>query len=144
MLHRTLPQLIGLVVVAAVCGGALWRGGRDERMTAIALLLATAASPLLQHRNWVDPEYGVLVVDVLLLAYLFVLALRSDRHWPLAAAAFHLLGVITHVAIMVDHGVRAWAYLTALVIWSYLVFAALAVGTWMYRRDLARAAAGEA
>jgi hypothetical protein len=136
LLHRTLPQLIGLVVVAAVCGGALWRGGRDERMTAIALILATAASPLFQHRNWVDPQYGVLVVDLMLLAFLFGLALRSDRYWPLPAAAFQLLGVITHVAIVVDHGVRAWAYLTGLVIWSYLVFAALAVGVWMYRRDL--------
>ena len=139
MLHRTLPQLIGLVVVVLVCGWALWRGGRDERATAVALVLATVLSPLVQHRNWVDPEYGVLVVDLALLVFLMWLALRSDRYWPMFAAAFHLLGVVTHIAIMVDHGVRAWAYITGLVIWSYLVFAALAVGTWIHRRDLAEA-----
>lgn len=37
---------------------------------------------------------------------------------------------MTHVAKMVDPGLAQRAYITAGVIWTYLLEAALAVGTW--------------
>ena len=59
-----------------------------------------------------------------------LLATAACRVWPLWAAAFQLLGVITHVAIMADRTISGRAYYVAAVIWSYLVVIALAVGTW--------------
>ena len=56
------------------------------------------------------------------------------------AAAFQLLAVVTHMAIMADKGVRAWAYITALILWSYLVLISLAAGTYLHARFSGRPA----
>ena len=50
--------------------------------------------------------------------------------FSMPAAAFQLLLVVTHAAIIADPGVRARAYITALILWSYLVLITLAVGTY--------------
>ena len=46
--------------------------------------------------------------------------------------------MITHAAIIVDGGVRARAYITALILWSYLVLITLALGAHLRWRLLAR------
>ena len=121
--------------MAAVSGFAFWRGGRPERLVAAVNIAAWLASPLVEdHRNWLDPQWGILGVDILFLAVLLWLALRTDRRWLLFAAAFQLLGVVTHGAMMADRTVGGWAYITAGVIWSYLVLTSLAVGTWFQWR----------
>jgi hypothetical protein len=118
-----------------VCGYALWRGGRPERLTALASLGAWLLSRLVfNYRDWVDPQWAVLAVDVAFLIALTTLAVTTDRTWALFAAAFQLLGVIIHLAITLDHGIRALAYVRGLVIWSYLVLIALGVGTWLHAR----------
>jgi hypothetical protein len=70
-----------------------------------------------------------LAVDAGFLAFLALLALRSDRFWPIWAAGFQLLAVITHCARLLDPTLGAWVYITAGVIWTYLVLFALTFGT---------------
>lgn len=118
-----------------VSGFALWRGGRPERWVALANLLAWILTPLAYRNTLIDPQWGVFLVDAGFLVLLAGLAMTTDRNWLLFAAAFQLLAVMTHIAIAVDRGVRTLAYFRGLVIWSYLVLAALAVGAWMFRRD---------
>ena len=114
---------------------ALWRGGAPERSIAVANVVASLASGLVEDRQqWFDPQWGVLAVDLLFLAVLVGFALTANRAWTLFASAFQLLGVVTHAAMMADHKVSPWAYITAGVIWSYLVLIALAVGTWRHAR----------
>lgn len=140
------PWWFGLAFLFSVCGLALWAGRRTERAGAAILLLGWAASVLLRTHHWSELQSGVLIVDGAMFVALLILALRSDRFWPLAAAGFQLLGVITHGARLLDRHVGAWAYITAGVIWSYLVILALAVGTynrWRERRQLAANAAAE-
>jgi hypothetical protein len=111
------------------CGFALWRGGIPERATAGAFLAAWLISRLVyDYGDWVDPQWGVLAVDAALLGVLVWLALATDRTWLLFAAAFQLIAVIIHIAIMADHRLRALTYVRGLVIWSYLTQAALSVG----------------
>lgn len=117
-----------------VSGFALWRGGRPERWVALANLLAWILTPLAYRNDLIDPQWGVFLVDVGFLVLLAGLAMTTDRNWLLFAAAFQLLAVMTHIAIAVDRGVRTLAYFRGLVIWSYLVLGALAVGAWMFRR----------
>ena len=72
---------------------------------------------------------------------LTAIALRSPRYWPMFAAAFQLLCVVTHVARVVDPGVRAWAYATGQVIFSQWVFFALGVGVFTHWRRSRQSAA---
>ena len=119
----------------AVSTYAWWRGGWVERVVAVANVLAWVATAALQNRtNWVDPQWSVFAVDVLFLGVLLALVVRSDRDWIMPAAAFQLLAVATHAAIVADSGVRARAYLTALTVWSYLVLVSLAVGAYRHGR----------
>ncbi len=138
MLSST-PERIWAVAMFAVSAYALWRGGRTERTVALANIVAWIATITVQNRtNWVDPQWGMLGVDVSFLGVLLWLVVSTDRLWILPAAAFQLLAVVTHMAIMADGGVRAMAYLTALVLWSYLVLVTLAAGTYLGSRVSAR------
>jgi hypothetical protein len=125
-------EQIWIVLMASAAGFALWKGGQPERACAVAMVAAWLATVLLTDRrnNWVDPQWGVMAADLSLLTLLLWVALRANRFWPLWAAAFQLLGVITHVAIMADRTISGRAYYVAAVIWSYLVVIALAAGTW--------------
>ncbi len=85
------------------------------------------------REQFTQTEWGILLVDLALLALLVGIALRSSSFWPLFAAGFHLLALMTHFANAVDVEVGAWAYYTAEIIWGYLLAFAIAVGAWSYR-----------
>lgn len=109
---------------------ALWRGGRPERLGALAMTLAYIVSPYAQRfTSLSDPQYGVLAIDAALFIGLLILALTFDRRWLLFAAAAQGLGVMTHLAIMADATLWPRAYLTANIATGYLVLAALVFGT---------------
>ena len=128
--NHALPPWVGLAITVIVCGGAFWKGGREEQAAAAGLLLSWLTTLVLRDPHWLGPQWGAFGADSCLLLLLTAIALRSRRYWPLAAAAFQLLCVVTHIARLVDPGVRAWAYATGQVIWSQLVFFALGVGVW--------------
>lgn len=135
----SLPEQIWAVAMLAVSTYAWWRGGWVERVVAVTNVMAWLATIALQNRtNWVDPQWSVFAVDVAFLGVLLALVVRSQRTWILPAAAFQLLLVITHAAIIVDEGVRARAYITALILWSYLVLISLAVGAHLRWRLIGR------
>lgn len=136
------PPWIWVAAVTLVCGGAVWKGGRYERLAGGAIFVAWVATVAIASMRLWKPAWGVGVVDALLLVFLVVIALRSDRLWPIFAAGFHLLAVVTHVARLVDTRAGAWAYATAGVIFGYLLLSALGVGTynvWRARRQFAMA-----
>ena len=138
--NYALPSWVGLAITVIVCGGAFWKGGREERLAAGGLLLSDLASLMLLDPRWLGLQWGAFVADVCLLVLLVWIVLRTRRYWPFAAAAFQLLCVVTHVARIVDPGVHAWAYATGQVIFSQWVFFAVGVGTintWRASRQLA-------
>ncbi len=121
-----------------VVGVAVWRGGLWERKAANAMLVAWLFTKLVYRYQGQQTEWGILAVDVGLLALLVWIALRSDRFWPIFAAAFHLLALVTHGARMIDPKVLGWAYITAGIIWSYLAVAAVGYGAWTARAGVGR------
>ena len=124
-------QIAGYLVMLAVCLYALARGGRTERLAGGVLAVAFIASGFTQDiTDLIGPQLGVFAVDVLLLAALLAMAVRSNRAWVLFAAGFHLLGVLAHLAIALDPSLRAAAYAVVLNLLAYMVFVSLAVGTW--------------
>jgi hypothetical protein len=133
-----LPWWFGLALTAVICGGALLKGGSDERNAAGGLLLSMVVTLALRDRSWAGIQWGAVFADTLLLAFLTAIALRSEKYWPLPAAAFQLLAVITHVARMVDPIFKPWAYATAEVIWTHMLLWTLGIGvfnTWFATRQ---------
>lgn len=130
-----LPPWIGVVVAALVCGGGILKGGPEERAAGAAFLIGWAANAVLLDRSWPAVQGAGLVIDGLFFLFLLALSLRTTRYWPLVACGFQLLAVLTHAAKLIDRSVAQWAYITAGVIWTYLVLIAMAVGTWNAWRD---------
>jgi len=139
MSFRYLYQWISLAAVILAAGVALWRGGWPERWAGAAMLMAWIATAALHHglQLWGVQE-GVMTVDILLLAVLLFLALRSDRWWPLWACAFQGLNVVLHFAVMADSKVWGLAYFRASSVFSYLTMLALFVGAAAPRHPTAR------
>ncbi|HEX3886592.1 MAG TPA: hypothetical protein VHW05_03765 [Phenylobacterium sp.] len=136
-----LPPWVGLTITVIVCGGAFWKGDREEQTAAGGLLLSMMTTVLLRDPRWIGTQSGAFAADVCLLVLLTWIALRSRRFWPLPAAAFQLICVGIHIARLVDPGVRAWAYATGQVIFSQWVFFTVGIGvinTWRANRRLAR------
>lgn len=112
----------------AVCAIAVWRGRDLERLAAGAELATWALTLLVFRSRSESTQWAVLAIDIALFVVLLWIALRSLRYWPLFAAGFQLLALITHFAHAVDALVSGWAYLTAVLIWNYLTLYAIGWG----------------
>ena len=116
--------MLSAVVYTMVKGQGL------ERLTAIIMLLAYIASPVVQDLSHLKGfQGGITVIDFALLAYLFAAAMFSYKYWPLWACAFQGVSVVMHFSLLIDETIWTRALLTGSVILSYLVIATLVVGT---------------
>ncbi len=132
-----LPRYFFWMLLLLICGYALLRGRGDERIAAGVCLLASLAtrfaiSPLSVRYSGV--ETGLLVVDGLVLAMFIVLALRSERFWPLWVAGLQLTSSMAHLMKLVEIDLVPRVYGAAAVFWSYPILIILAVGTWRGHR----------
>ena len=135
MLHRTPVQTIWDVYMLSVVGLSLWRGGWAERVVAIGMIADSVGSAMLQnHHDWAGPQWGDLVVDLVYLALLVWVALRSGRLWTLFPAAFQLIAVVIYVAKAADARPGPRAPFVGVEIWGYLILTAVAVGVWLHRK----------
>jgi len=129
-----LPPYVWPTVMMSVCALTVWRGGDDERLGAGGVLAGWALSMVLFRARSVDTQWGVAVVDLFVLGLFLWMALRSRRYWPLFAAGFQLLAVATHLARALEDGIGGWAYLTAEIVWSYLVILTIGWAAWSIGR----------
>ena len=136
-LSYQLPIWVWPITLMAVCLISVWRG-RDEERLAAGGELATWALSLVAHRaHSGQTEWAILFIDISLLALFFWIAFRSERFWPLFAAAFQLLAVVTHLANSLDDTVSTWAYVTAGLAWNYLALFSIGYGAWTAPRHAA-------
>ena|SRR5215831_10994912 len=144
MFHRTLSQDIWDVCMLSTVAVAFWRGGRPEQLASLGVVVGSIATALLQNtHDYSQTQWADLAVDATYLAVLLWLALRTNRYWPMWAAAFQFLSVIIYLARMADRRLGASAPYWAVVIWSYLILIAIAAGSWGHwrtRRAQAQAA----
>ena len=131
------PRYIYWAILLAICGYALWRGQRDERIVAGICLVASVASflSLTQwHDRYSNVEYRLLLVDIVTLASFVAVALQSKRFWPLWVAGLQLTTSMGHMLKAIDSSLIPVAYGAALRMWAYPILIILAVGTWRSHR----------
>ena len=127
------PIILGITILLSIGIAYRW-GGRDEKIAATILLAGILLSNFVVSSNYTHTESGLFSVDVLTFAGLMVLALRSDRFWPMWAAAFQLVAMLVHVGSEFQTGDLKWAYYVALTFWTFPVLLTLTVGTWFEGR----------
>jgi hypothetical protein len=123
-----LPAWVWPAALMVVCALAIWRGRDNERLAAGMDLASWALTVVVFQDNSNATQWPVVMIDALLFAGLLWIALRSSRHWPMFAAGFALLLLVTHLASAADPSIGGWAYLTAGIMFSYLILAAIAYG----------------
>lgn len=132
-----LPKIVFFSLLLAICGYALLRGRRDERLAAAACLAATLAtrfviSPI--GSRYDRMEMGLMLVDLAMLATFVFIALRSDRFWPLWVAGLQLTMTMAHLLKAIELDLLPKAYAAAAIFWSYPILLILAIGTWRSHR----------
>ena len=141
-----LPKFVFWTLLVAICGYALWRGHSDERIAGGACLTASIATKFVispADIRYDGIEFGLLIVDLAMLATFVFIALRSERFWPLWVAGLQLTMTMAHLLKAVELDLLPKAYAAAAIFWSYPILLILAAGTWRgHRRDLHAAAVG--
>lgn len=125
------------LVLVLACAGAWLKGGRPERLTALALAinLAMGAWPVLvglfrrQPAEFPGPQV-TLAFDILLLGALVAIAISSKPLWTLYAAGFQLLATLTSVIRFLNESLSAQAYAAVQTTLWWLTMAALGFGIW--------------
>lgn len=139
-----LPKYAFWALLLLISAYAWWRGRADERGAAAICLLASIAthfviSPLRVRYSGV--ETGLLVIDAAVLAGFIVIALRSERFWPLWVAGLQLTMSMSHFLKAADVQLMPRVYAAAAVFWSYPILLIIAIGTWRQDRRTRREAA---
>jgi hypothetical protein len=123
--------------VALCCAYVFRRGDATERCAILIVtfgsLLTLLAWALLQRR-YEQVEWGIFAVDIGVFLALVALAVRTPRHWPIWAASFHLVGLMTHVAKWVLPQILARAYSLVEGFWAYPMLILIVAATMARRR----------
>jgi len=125
------------IVLVVTCGYALWRGRKYEQISALIFITASVAtllSRLSGHGRYLGVERSDLVIDSLVLIALVLIALRSDRFWPLWVAGLQLTISMSHVLKAIQPDLLPLAYAAAERFWSYPTLIILFVGAWRQHR----------
>jgi hypothetical protein len=126
-------QLIFFALLFGSCGYALLKGTRDARIVAVVTLAATFTSMVMVSR-YAGVEVGVFAVDMLVLLAFTVVALQSDRYWPLWIAGLQLTTTFGHALRAMEDQMVPIAYAVALRFWSYPIQIILIVAVWRSQR----------
>lgn len=122
-----------LVTLLVVCSYAYWNGGAIEKQGAGIMILGSILTAIM-GTGWHGVNFGVLLVDLVVLAALMALMLRADKFWLLWMTAFHVIGVLTHIAKLVDPAILPRAYSIGQGFWAYPMLIALVLGVSEERR----------
>ena len=127
-------------ILAATCGYALWRGGAPERLTALMMLAAFAATFWVPFRPGVSFHHlntAILGIDLVLFALLVCIALCANRFWPLWVAAVQLMAIGIHLVKAHDPTLVSWLYNSASGKIAYPMVIMLAIGVVRHRERMA-------
>jgi len=124
-----LAQVLGWLCLALTCVAAAWRGGQAERLGAAVVGVAWFITALVERRhNWLEPQYGILAVDIVTLLALAAIALWARRNWAICAAGFQAIAVLTHLVFLINPQALYRAYYMSNFSIGFLLLGAIAAG----------------
>lgn len=130
-----LQILFDVCLVATIA--IAWRfGGRSERWGALIVTVGTIATFLLTDPvlfDWRTHRGALIAVDVVALAALLLLCLRSTRFWPIWATAFHLIALASHGSIYILPTALLQVYVLFQGFWIYPVMLCIVIGSMGHR-----------
>lgn len=132
-----LTLLLFCTPLVLTCILAVVRGGRDERIGAASFVIAFIATIIADRQTAgivAQPEWAVAMVDAVLAVPLLYLALCSDRFWPMWALGFHMVTLMTHLAVWVQPEILSEAYAISIGFLAYPTMGALLVALLVRRR----------
>jgi hypothetical protein len=136
----TLYSQIGAAAGVIVVTFAFLKGDEPERVGGGAYAIGALASLLLQDDSQLyGPQWGLMIVETVMLVAWAALAWKSRRSWPIWACAFQSVAVMSHVLTTTDMRPPIAAFYAVVNLASYGVLLALALGVvhaWRDRRAL--------
>lgn len=96
----TLFQFAAIVICFVVFAAAWFRGGHPERFGVMANLVGWLVSVFASSLTIGGLPVGVALVDITLTGVFVGMALRGDRWWPFAAAAFMILTLMVYLSLV--------------------------------------------
>jgi hypothetical protein len=127
--YQTLTPWISLAVATLVCGFAIWKGDRWTRFVGSIFLGGWILSPFVAMTDSLQPEWGVMVIDVIALLLFIWASLKARKLWTVFAAACQMMAVASHVISIIDLRIYMATVIVGLALLSYGVLIALLFGT---------------
>lgn len=123
---------------------AAWRWGAGPERALAAVLVWFRVADWIYHGVFetslrlTDVDLAHAVIDVVAAAAAFLVALSSNRTYPLWFAAVQLLAVFAHLARALAVDILPQVYAMMFIGPSYLQIAILALGLWFHHRRVRR------
>jgi hypothetical protein len=110
---------------ASVNGGRTGKAGSAIFIVASIMTVAMAR----MNPNWAAPSLGLFAVDSGCLLALIMLALASNRWWPIWALGFQIVAVATHLATLSIPDVVPKSFQALLSFWAIPILWVMVAGT---------------
>jgi hypothetical protein len=117
--------LLLCAVYASANGGRTGKAG--SAIFVVASVLTVAAARI--HPSWAGTSLGLFAVDAGCLLALLILALASNRFWPIWALGFQIVAVATHLATLSIPDVVPKSFQALLSFWAIPILWVMVAGT---------------
>lgn len=112
-------------------------GGTTGRIGAALTIAATVATWFAQYAGlWSQTHLPVMLIDMVLMAAFYALALKSNVYWPIWAAGFHLITITGHAATFIVPDFRSSLYYYFNGMWALFVQMAMVLGITFDRNSM--------
>ena len=121
------------LLLAGLVALAWWRGRFDERAAALLCVGGTALTVLVGNALDIHSSgfhLAAFAVDGAIFLAFLVIALRSERFWPIWVAGLQLTTVSVHLLMIFAPDLPGAIFGTALAFWSYPIILFIAIGAW--------------
>ncbi|WP_164088949.1 hypothetical protein [Sphingorhabdus sp. YGSMI21] len=128
-------------LLAVVCIYSTVKGGQPERRAVIVFIVGVALSMIaaaLSNLRFSQPEIGILISDMAMLAAFIGLALYAERYWTLWLCSMQVIQVLSHIPLMIIPELLPQAYYVIVAFWAYPMLIVLAMGTYRHQQRLRR------
>lgn len=106
-------------------------GGRTGKTGSAIFIVATilSAAAVRTNPSWAGTSLGLFAVDAVCLLALVMLALASNRFWPIWALGFQIVAVATHLATLFIPDVVPKSFQALLSFWTIPILWVMVTGT---------------